>query len=99
MRASELFDELADLRDRLAAEVPIDSGESARSSTEDRRYRLRVDHEFEVLRSQHSTLIADHARVIQAMDRITGTRTWRLRNRLIGSRRVDPMVAGRSGTS
>jgi glycosyltransferase involved in cell wall biosynthesis len=99
MWASELFDELAAVRDRLAAEVPTESGESARSSTEDRQYRLHVDHEFEVLRSHHATLVADHDRITQAMDRITGTRTWRLRNRLIGSRRVDPMVAGGTGTS
>ena len=56
------------------------------------------DRGFEDLRSRHATLVSDHDRVIQAMDRITGTRTWRLRNRLIGSRHVDPMVAGRTCT-
>jgi glycosyltransferase involved in cell wall biosynthesis len=48
---------------------------------------------------EHAALLAEHRRVTQAMERVTGTRTWRLRNRVIGSRRVDPMVAGRPGRS
>jgi glycosyltransferase involved in cell wall biosynthesis len=84
MRASELFDELAGVRDQLNGE---------------QRQRLTVDHELEVLRGEHDTLTADLGRVTNALSRVTGTRTWRLRNRLVGSRRVDPMVAGPSGAA
>jgi glycosyltransferase involved in cell wall biosynthesis len=99
MRASELYDELASVRDSLAAEAPCEPRGSVGPPEVDHRYGSREDHQVEVLRSQHATLVADHDRVRQAMDRITGTRTWRLRNRLIGSRRVDPMVARPTGTS
>ena len=82
MRASELFDELAALRHQLFL---------------DEQHRLDTDRQLEVLRVEHEALAADLARVTDALARVTGTRTWRLRNRLVGARRVDPMAAGSSG--
>ena len=82
MRASELFDDLAAVRHRLAA---------------DQHHRREIDRQLEALRVEHETVLADLDRVTSALARVTGTRSWRLRNRLVGARRVDPMVAGPSG--
>ena len=100
-------EELSAVHGRHAEETD----ELGRILSDERRHRMEAERAIEQLRGEHAALLAEHhrlslehhrlslehQRLSLEMGRVAGTRTWRLRSRLLRHPIVGPMYARRPG--